>query len=1266
MNFLYNITFRKLHIISFVLVCTALSSLGQLTRVEHYTAVDGLPNELVKAVAQNPSGYIWAATDAGLVKFDGHNFKVYGEEYFNTPYVKDLVNVDEGLIVSTDDGLYLVKPSVNEDQIEKLTPDSDEYIYLKLVYKDENDRIWTSNNQRVIKYKNGSSKVYEFPDEDRSDDFKRSFAFFEDGYGNLYTTSFPGRIHVYNENEDQFQLLELNEYFGSINHATKVRSGLVLVGSDAGLFEIYLDQLGDVKEVNKVSDDAVNYILIDTDRKVHLSQFGKGIYQYNLENNSRSLISSVNTSGYLSETVDGELLVGSDNGFYLIKDNSFTNLYPDQIDSYVQDISFEKGGRKFVTNGAAVYEIIGNGLSSSAELFYEFDGFEAYSLRITDNGIWVGGNTPEVKFINWNKQVESVDFSRYGTSVYYLGYDAYKNLWVSLNGHQGIIKYSRREGIKVYGPQEGVNATASAIYTDESGRVLLGIPDKNSYLLEYQRGDDSFEDLSVDIAQFGIIEDEIGGSFRIEDLAIDQQNRIWLASRNGLLVMDADENQYQRIDNGIYTNTTIKSLSINDQGQLWFGWSNGLSTLENDQVITYNERNGIPSKLLSFRSIRFDDKNYVWVGSNEGIGISTASSLKIPKTKTPFFNNLESSNNSLTLQLNELTLKTNDYLRLNFLSLEYPASIVDYQFKIDNLNEEWRSPEEARVVSLSNLEPGDYRIAVRARKSPSALWSDPLYASLKVNSLWYNTWWGILSIILAAVGVVLGAVEYTRARYRKRNRELQKIVDERTVELKEEIAKVDYLNKQAETVFGNVKQGIFLLDQNYTISDLYSKATEEIFEKEQLGGINFIQLMRPRLVKRDLEALEMFMKNLFNPRIKEKKLKNLNPVEQVEMYDSSAGKVNIETKYIRINFSRIRDKDKIYNILVNVTDETQTVLMQKKIDETEERNRKESEQLLSILRVEPETLSEFLDKASESIKGISERYEKEKAQDFSSLISFTFNTIHNLKGNASLIDLQLLVDKFHEIEDIIDKLRSKSDLVGNDFIKILIEVNEVNIIVENMKRMLSRISDKYGKLSTEEISSSNDVFINFLNKGLNKLSSELHKEVELEFKDQGILIPERYKLTLKDITIQLMRNSLTHGIETSKERKDHGKPEKAKIDIELEHKDGHQLVFNYKDDGKGLDLEKIVQNAVQKGLITKEDAVMMSDEDKAKLIFMDQISTANGVDQYAGRGQGMSMVNYYINRFKGSYKLDFEPGEYFKISMILPLESKSIIETAAV
>ncbi|WP_422359860.1 ATP-binding protein [Reichenbachiella sp.] len=478
-------------------------------------------------------------------------------------------------------------------------------------------------------------------------------------------------------------------------------------------------------------------------------------------------------------------------------------------------------------------------------------------------------------------------------------------------------------------------------------------------------------------------------------------------------------------------------------------------------------------------------------------------------------------------------------------------------------------------------------------------------------------------------------------------------------ELDKERKEVKYLYNQSEAVFDNVDEGIFLLNKDFTISDVYSKQMEQIFEQKEIANQEFINFMRPRLVTRDLDALQMYIKHLFDKNIETDVLSQLNPVEHIEIFHYDEQGI-AHSKHIKIVFSRVFEGEDIRNILVTVIDETETVQLEMKVKEAELKNKQETEQMLSILRIEPDLLMDFLVTAEETLESISLRYEMDSKRDFNELINFTFNTVHNLKGNASLIDLQLITEKFHDLENSLSKLKTKN-VVGNDFLNILYEISEISILLSNIKALLNRVINISTQFSQKQMDT-DDRLAEALERGAKRISADVGKKVRFEFTNKKhIQIPEKFKLDIKDISIQLIRNSIIHGIETPEMRIANSKPEEALIQLSLNQSEkGGNLHFKYKDDGQGLDLKKILHQAVEKGIVDKESVKGFEAKDILKLLFKDGFSTSESVTEHSGRGHGLSLVNSLTKKHNGKLNISFKKGKSFELDFIFPVNSPEL------
>lgn len=141
---------------------------------------------------------------------------------------------------------------------------------------------------------------------------------------------------------------------------------------------------------------------------------------------------------------------------------------------------------------------------------------------------------------------------------------------------------------------------------------------------------------------------------------------------------------------------------------------------------------------------------------------------------------------------------------------------------------------------------------------------------------------------------------------------------------------------------------------------------------------------------------------------------------------------------------------------------------------------------------------------------------------------------------------------------------------------------------------------------------------------------------------------------LGDPLVHILRNSSDHGVETPEARRAAGKDETGTITLRARHEGEHVLV-EISDDGRGLDREKILKRAIERGLYTTDEAAAMTDSQVYQIIFAPGFSTAEKVTDLSGRGVGMDVVRTNIEKVKGSISLRSKLGEGTTVSIAIPL-----------
>lgn len=164
------------------------------------------------------------------------------------------------------------------------------------------------------------------------------------------------------------------------------------------------------------------------------------------------------------------------------------------------------------------------------------------------------------------------------------------------------------------------------------------------------------------------------------------------------------------------------------------------------------------------------------------------------------------------------------------------------------------------------------------------------------------------------------------------------------------------------------------------------------------------------------------------------------------------------------------------------------------------------------------------------------------------------------------------------------------------------------------------------------------------------------KEVALHMTGQETELDKSLVEAITDPLVHLIRNAIDHGIEKSYLRKIKGKPKQGVISLKASHESG-QVHIEITDDGAGLDLDKIRKKAVQRGLLTPEQAAALADASLRDSIFAPGFSTAEEITSLSGRGVGLDVVKTNIERIGGTIEIDSERdvGTTFRLTVPLTL-----------
>jgi len=166
------------------------------------------------------------------------------------------------------------------------------------------------------------------------------------------------------------------------------------------------------------------------------------------------------------------------------------------------------------------------------------------------------------------------------------------------------------------------------------------------------------------------------------------------------------------------------------------------------------------------------------------------------------------------------------------------------------------------------------------------------------------------------------------------------------------------------------------------------------------------------------------------------------------------------------------------------------------------------------------------------------------------------------------------------------------------------------------------------------------------------LARETGKVIELSTDGETTEIDKTVIERLADPLVHLIRNAADHGLETAEDRAAAGKPATGRIRLSA-HQSGGEVVITIRDDGRGIDRDRVRAKAEAQGLI--EPGAALSDHDLLQMIFHPGFSTAAAVTNLSGRGVGMDVVKRTIEALRGSIDIASRPGEGSEVSLRIPL-----------
>lgn len=246
------------------------------------------------------------------------------------------------------------------------------------------------------------------------------------------------------------------------------------------------------------------------------------------------------------------------------------------------------------------------------------------------------------------------------------------------------------------------------------------------------------------------------------------------------------------------------------------------------------------------------------------------------------------------------------------------------------------------------------------------------------------------------------------------------------------------------------------------------------------------------------------------------------------------------------------------------------------------------------------------------------------------------------------VDIEKLDALMNQVSELIiakNSLVSISTTEGGNF-----ENQTFHEQIEYLERITTSLHESVMKVRMVPIES----VVNKFPRMIRDLSRKLNKSMELYMSGEDTELDRTVVDQIGDPLQHLLRNSADHGLESAEVRKERGKPEKGAIYLNA-FQEGNNVIIEVSDDGNGIDTEKVKEKAVERGVITPEQAENMSQKEVINLLFIPSFSMAKQITDISGRGVGLDVVRSNIEALGGDVEVSSTLGEGSKFTVRLPL-----------
>lgn len=465
---------------------------------------------------------------------------------------------------------------------------------------------------------------------------------------------------------------------------------------------------------------------------------------------------------------------------------------------------------------------------------------------------------------------------------------------------------------------------------------------------------------------------------------------------------------------------------------------------------------------------------------------------------------------------------------------------------------------------------------------------------------------------------------------------------------------IEQAQQETNEILVTVKEGLFLLDEKYRIGNQFSASLATILRQEIKPGASFFNILGSMSSSETLASAQDYVSLLFGNHVKESLIISLNPLSEVEVQiTDSRGKT--DTRYLSFQFNRVLVGDRISHLLVTVQDITERVHLVTELSEIKAQSKVELSYLQKILGIDRSKMQEFLAQMEVSltrINGALEQASHHSGADYHAIIGQILRETHTIKGDAAALGLNGCESSAHAFELEMIRIRDQAQIQGKDMIGLTVRLDEFFEKLNQVRQIMASMGEVTNTATVPNTQVTATSLIMDMQTLAQRIATDQNKQVKFTGDISALeRLPECMIKELRQVTIQLVRNAISHGIELPDERLAQNKSATGLIHLSCKEIQKNQFVWALRDDGRGLDPKRIRPALINSGRYAAGEVEAMDDRCVIMKVFEPGFSTVENAHRDAGHGIGLDLIHEKISAIGGRLHVKTRINNYAEFIM---------------